>query len=81
MRVNNTRTILSAWLNHSHRSRTGVGMNRFSRGGPTDTALYKNVPLPFFIMDSTRSTLKNSFWFQGLSLIRGTVPILSMCLN
>ena len=50
--MNHTRTIISAWLNDSQRSRTGVGMNMFARGvvyigSPTDTALYKNVPLPF----------------------------------
>ena len=48
------RTIIAVWLNASQRSRVDVGMNRsaivkrFKRSNGLDTALYKNIPLPFY---------------------------------
>ena len=58
MWTNSLRAAIAAWLNTSERSWDGLGMNRYARGwsvkrfeqsyGP-DTALYKNVPLPFYL--------------------------------
>ena len=54
--TNSLRAAIAAWLNTSQRSWYGLGMNRSARVwsvkrfeqsyGP-DTALYKNIPLPF----------------------------------
>ena len=56
--TNSLRAVIAAWLNASQRSRNGVVMNRSARGWSAkrfeqsqglDTALYKNVPLPFIL--------------------------------
>ena len=79
MWTNNLRAAIAAWLNTSQRSWDGLGMNRSARGwsvkrfeqsyGP-DTALYKNIPLPFKLLLSIQLYIQWAGYVQSLTAMR-----------